>query len=131
MTDKELQRNAVTVDKTATEILKLQALSKEIADRLKEKREALLEIMQKTKTLTLKTELYTISRAKRVSTTIVSESKLEKDLKTRGVPVDYERRLSEQTIKAVNQLVKEGQSVEGVQTRQTEYLSIRSGALQK
>lgn len=123
---------AQTPAEQAAQLLKLQKLKKEVDARVKELNALLLYEMQQQGVLTLKTEKYTISRAKRTTVSVVDHQELAEDLvRKTTIEPKWVTVLDEITINAAKLAMKAGMSLDGVESKETEYVMVRLPKEQK
>lgn len=109
----------------AEKLVELQAVYKQIKPEIDRLKEDLLVTMQESKTLSLKTEDYTISRAKKVTPRVVDFDALKKYLKKNKIPFETKEVFHERMGLVFKALIDEGREAEGLEGLLTEYISIR------
>lgn len=123
-TDLALDRQLTPVD-TAEQIVTLEAYKKKIDEKISILKEKLLRVTKEQGVLTLKTEKYVITRAKRQTVTINDHALAAKELEAKNVPVQTKVVLSDFTEKALKELAKQGTEFDSVTVKETEYLAIK------
>lgn len=116
---KELNAN-----EKARQFLKLAELKKEIVERYEEIRKELLETTQNLGIKQLKTDDYTISRARRVSISIYDDEEAGNALEKLGVPVKYEKKLASHLMTTIRALAKD-KDIAGIEKKETEYILVK------
>ena len=124
LTTKSLNAKVLTFAKLKEKRQQVKELSKELDEKYNQLREELRLEMSERKVLTLKTEDYTLYRAKRNYIRIADEDKVSDWFVKRGLvlptKVDYYGALP-----AIKQALNEGKTVKGVEEEQSEYVSVR------
>jgi len=121
----------VNVDE-AGEIIKLEKLKREIDERLRGARSALLKRMQEHDIYSLKTGSYTLSRKEYNRVKILDDHALGRDLEERGVPVETKVVLDMDVMKVpIRTLLDSGEEIDGAALTKTEYVSVRLSAKAK
>lgn len=119
--DKEL-----TPIEKATRYVKLIDIKKQIDQKYKEYRQELLELTKEMGVLTLKTEDITISRATRRTVKVTNDGVLKEELELRKIPIVEKTVLDMDYMKPViDKLSQEGEVIPGLDTFETEYVTVR------
>ena len=116
---KELNAN-----EKARQFLKLAELKKEIGERYDQIRKELLETTQNLGIKQLKTNDYTISRAKRVTVTIYDDKEAGMALEKLGVPVKYEKKIASHLLPTIKALAS-NKDIAGIEKKETEYILVK------
>lgn len=106
-------------------LVELQALLKVIKPQIEMLKEELLAVTQEMDVYTLKTGQYTISRAKRITPQVVNFQQLKESLKQADIPYMTEEVFTEQMTLVFKQAIEAGKELEGLEGKETEYITIR------
>ena len=109
----------------AKKLMELQTLLKEIKPQIDELKADLLQIMQEQDVLTLKTGTYTLSRAKRITPQVIDFKTLKKSLEDANIDVITEETFAPQMDLVFKQAIEEGRQFDGLESKETEYVSVR------
>lgn len=125
MSKLQTQENLTPVE-MGKQIVKMEQLKRELDYKLKTMKDNLLHIMQDTDVLSIKTGSYTLSRKTYRRVKVVDDELAAKDLKARGVPVTTKVVLdmSQMNIPLTELLVKQRETIDGVELTETEYVSM-------
>lgn len=120
-TPQRIYKTDLTPSEAVQDIVKLEAAKREIDQRLKSLRDMLLEECQNNNVLTLKTDNFTIVRAKRKTLKVTNEQELQEQLKRLGheLVLKLDMAYMKPVVKA--NLDK----LDGVEENETEYIQIR------
>lgn len=113
----------ITPIEAAREVVKLEALKRQIEGKLATLRATLLETTRKTGVLTLKTEDYTITRATRETIKVENDKEAADYLESQGIPVETKVVLDMDYMKIPIKNYKG--DIPGITKTQTEYIAIR------
>jgi hypothetical protein len=116
---------AKTPAEMALKLMKLKELKAEIDSQLKEINAKLLEEMSALGVLTLKTDQMTISRASRTTTKVVNLEEAQMYFKINGLQFATVQTPDDVTMNTIKLMVKDGKTPTGVETKETEYVSVR------
>lgn len=114
-----------TLNGKAQQLIELEAMQREIRERRDELKEDLLAYMQKNKTLGLKTEDYTLTRAKRITPQVEDFETLKKSLEAQDIPYEIQEVFADQMKLVFKQAINEGRDLPGLAGLETEYVMIR------
>jgi len=110
----------------AGEVMKLEKLKRQIDERLKSHKQALLEQMTELGVLQLKTEKYTLFRGKRTWVKVTDDELLEQALDDIGVPVETKKVVDMDLMKTpIKKLLDDGVELDGAELGESEYVSVR------
>lgn len=109
----------------AKRLIELQNIMKEIKPEIDALKADLLDVTQKLGVLTLKTDKYTISRAKRVTPQIVNFEELKKSLEAANIPYDTKEVFADHMATTFKKMIEDGNLVAGLEGKETEYISVR------
>jgi hypothetical protein len=116
---KELDAN-----KKAEYFIKLTELKKRINEEYNNIRAELLETTQKLGIKQLKTDNYTISRAKRTTIDIYDHELAGSELEKLGYTIKYQKKISDLSMPTVKEVAK-GEQIDGIEVNETEYVLVR------
>ncbi len=122
-----LQINGLSQSQKAERLLKLADLKKQVETAYNALRDELLEETQRLGVLTLKTESYTITRAKRVTAQVVDYKTLKLSLEKGNIPFTTKEVFGDEMSTVFKQAIKEGRELDGLTALTTEYITIRGG----
>lgn len=125
MTNDILTQNPNSPAVKAKKLMELQTLYKEIKPQIDELKAELLQVMQEQDVLTLKTGTYTLSRAKRITPQVVDFKILKDSLEKAEIEVITEEVFAPQMDVVFKQAIEEGREFEGLESKVTEYVSVR------
>lgn len=108
----------------AERFIKLVALKDKINEEFELIRAELLADTQKLGIKQLKTDDYTISRAKRVNVYITDDKEAGMALAKLGVPVKYEKKIASHLMPTIRAMAKD-KEIEGIKTSETEYVIVK------
>lgn len=108
----------------AERFIKLVALKDKINKEFELIRAELLADTQKLGIKQLKTDDYTISRAKRVNVYIVDDKEAGMALEKLGVPIKYEKKIASHLMPTIRAMAKD-KDIDGITTSETEYVVVR------
>ena len=111
-------------NKKAEYFLKLTALKKRVNDEYNAIRAELLETTQKLGITQLKTDNYTITRAKRTTIDIYDHDLAGEELEKLGYTIKYQKRISDLSMPTVKEVAK-NQELAGISTKETEYIIVK------
>lgn len=123
-----LQINGLSQSQKAERLLKLADLKKQVETAYNALRDELLEETQRLGVLTLKTESYTITRARRVTPQVVDYKQLKETLEKEKIPYTVKEVFGDAMTEVFKQAIKEGRELEGLESKITEYITIRGGS---
>lgn len=109
----------------AGKLIELEAQKKEIMAQIEDIKSDLLEVTQNLGVLTLKTEKYTISRARRVTPTVLDFKTLKSALESENVPIVTETVFAKQMNLVFKKFADEGREFDGLEFKETEYITVR------
>ena len=109
----------------AKRLMELQALVKSVKPEIDELKADLLKVTQDLGVLTLKTELYTISRAKRITPEVVDFKTVEQELKDKNIPYGTKVVFADYMTATFKKLIEDGKEIDGLEAKETEYISVR------
>lgn len=112
----------------AQNIVKLEALKKEVAGRLEEMRSRLLVQLQEQDVMQIKTGSYTISKARRITTKVTDQIKAIEFLKPRLGEANVMTKLvldMDYMKPVLDGIIEEGGTIDGVEQLVTEYPIVR------
>ena len=109
----------------AAQLVELEALKKQVAEKIASYKEDLLKVTQEQGVLTLKTEKYTISRAKRVTPRVVDFDALKASLDSAKIPYETQEVFADFMTPVFKQAIEEGRDLDGLEGQTTEYITIR------
>ena len=124
MKDLIKKTNIVPTAKIAR-LMQLEVFQKQTKREIEELRADLLKVTQDLDVLTLKTGKYTISRAKRVTPTVSDFKTLCKSLDKQNIPYETMETFTPQMSVVFKEAVKQGRELDGLEVKETEYISIR------
>ena len=105
-------------------LAKIERIYKDIKAERDILKEELLTLTQKLDVYTLKTGVYTLFRAKRITPQVINFNVLEASLKAQNIPYETETVFTLQTYGAFRQAIKENLELEGLEAKETEYISV-------
>jgi len=111
-------------NKKAEYFIKLSELKKRVNEEYNNIRSELLETTQKLGIKQLKTDNYTISRAKRVNIDIYDHKLAGSELEKLGYQIKYQKKISDLSMPTVKEVAK-GQKIDGIEVSETEYVTVR------
>ena len=109
----------------AQALVQLEAIKKQINVRIAEYKTELLEVMQAQRALTLKTEDYTVTRAKRVTPQVVDFKLLKQSLDEANIPYETHEVFIDQMSIVFKQLIDDKKNMPGLEASETEYIMVR------
>lgn len=109
----------------AQRLMELLSIQKEIKPEIDKLKGELLVVTQELGVLTLKTDKYTISRAKRITPDVTDFDALKKALKKAKVPFGTKEVFSEYMGPVFKTFIEEGRKFPGLDGKETEYISVR------
>ena len=109
----------------AKRLMELLALVKSVKPEIDELKADLLKVTQDLGVLTLKTEGYTISRAKRVTPEVTSFKLLKASLVENNIPFETEETFTKQMDVLFKKLIEDKRELDGLEGKETEYISVR------
>jgi hypothetical protein len=116
--------NKLSPNDKAERFLKLSELRKRVNEEYDLIRSQLLEETQKLGIKQLKTDNYTISRAKRVNVYVVNDEEAGKALEDLGYQIKYQKKISDLSMPTVKAVAKD-REIKGVETTESEYVVVR------
>ena len=105
-------------------LAKIERIYKDIKAERDILKEELLTLTQKLDVYTLKTGVYTLFRAKRITPQVINFNVLEASLKAQNIPYETETVFTPQTYGAFRQAIKENLELDGLEAKETEYISV-------
>ncbi len=121
-----VQESILTPAKKAENLLKLREAKRQIEERIELLNSELLEAMRATDSLSIKTSSFTISRAKRVTPFVENYKALKQDLDEKRIPYTTKEVFGDEMAGVFRQAVKEGRQLDGLSSRETEYITIKT-----
>ena len=121
----DIPNDMLTPMQKAEKLMKLTALKKDIDGMMDELRADLLKTMTDLDVLTLKTGSYTITRQKRITPQVIDYKTVKKALEERGIPIVVREVFGKEMDVVFKQMIEQGEQLEGLEARITEYPSIR------
>jgi len=115
----------ISLEGKAKELMELEVMAKSIKAKILEYKTELLEYMQKHETLGLKTETYTLTRAKKVTPQVVDFDELKESLDKADIPVMTKEVFDERMTPVFKTLIEEGREMPGLDSLETEYIMVR------
>lgn len=109
----------------AKRLMELQALVKSVKPEIDELKADLLKVTQDLGVLTLRTELYTISRAKRITPEVVDFKAVEQALKDQNIPYGTKVVFADYMTLTFKKLIEDKREIDGLEAKETEYISVR------
>ena len=109
----------------AKKLVELQAKVKEYKEIIDELKVDLLKTTQELGVLTLKTECYTISRARKVTPKVEDFDELKKSLDKANIPYETKEVFHERMNLVFKMAVDEGRNLKGLEALETEYIMVR------
>jgi len=85
----------------------------------------LLKMTQDLGVLTLKTDIYVLSRIKKITPQIESYRTLKASLEAENIPIVLEEHFAPQMLILFKELIKEGRELDGLGKLETEYIQVR------
>lgn len=110
----------------AVRMLDLIETKRQVDAELLQIRESLLETTRSLGVLTLKTDTYTICRSKRLTTDVVDVDELAEWFTKEGMTLTTKRVPDEYSQGTIKESIKCGKIPDGIEVRETEYVSIRT-----
>jgi len=124
MNDLLLLDDKMTPAQLCEKSVKLAQLKKQIDAAYKEVQQKLLEKTQELDIYTLKTGTYTITRAKRI-TPVIEFDTLKATLEAEKIPYTTKVVFGDQMADVFKQALKDGKKLEGLESKESEYITIR------
>lgn len=121
-----LVKDANSPMEKAQKVVELTNVIKEAKVIVEEYKADLLKVTQEMDVLTLKTESYTITRAKRITPKVVDFKTLKTSLDKEEIPYEVEEAFTPQMKVVFKNIVKEGRELDGLEALETEYIMIRT-----
>jgi hypothetical protein len=116
----------LTAMEMAAQMVKLETLKKDVEARLRVIKQELLTTMQDLDVLTLKTGSYTLTRRMWKKAMVNDDEAAIKALEAMGVPTETKVVLDMGLMKIpVDNLLNEGKEIDGIELRETPYVSVR------
>ena len=115
----------ISLEGKAKELMELEVMQNQIKAKILEYKTELLAYMQEHKTLGLKTETYTLTRAKKVTPQVVDFKQLKESLDEANIPVMTKVVVDESMMRVFNVLIEEGREMPGLDSLETEYIMVR------
>ena len=109
----------------AKRLMELQALVKSVKPEIDELKADLLKVTQDLGVLTLKTEEYTISRAKRITPEVTDFKTLVEELKENKIPYGLQTVFADYMTVTFKKLIEDGRELDGLEAKITEYIAVR------
>lgn len=109
----------------AQRLMELQAIIKEIKPEIDALKSDLLKVTQDLGVLTLKTEKYTISRAKRITPQVVDQKALKKALDEQEIPYQMVEAFAPFMTTVFREAIEQGKELDGLEALETEYITVR------
>ncbi len=109
----------------AQALVQLETIKKQVNERIAQYKEELLYIMQQQKALTLKTEDYIVTRAKRVTPQVIDFNTLKDSLEKNEIPVVTEEVFAPQMDVVFKNLIEMGKPIDGLEAKTTEYIMVK------
>lgn len=109
----------------AKRLMELQSIVKRLKPEIDALKADLLKATQDLGVLTLKTELYTISRAKRITPEVVSFKVLKQSLTENNIPFETHEDFTPQMSVLFKKLIEDGREIDGLEGKETEYITVR------
>jgi hypothetical protein len=109
----------------AGKLMELETQKKAIVAQIESIKADLLEVTQNLGVLSLKTEKYTISRARRVTPTVLDFDTLKSALEAENIPIVTEVVFGKPMSLVFKKFADEGREFEGLEFKQTEYITVR------
>ena len=109
----------------AKKLMELQKIVKNLKPIIDELRSDLLKVTQDLGVLTLKTELYTISRSKRVTPEVVDFKLLKQSLIDNKIPFGTQEVFADYMSVSFKKLIEDKREMPGLEGKETEYISVR------
>lgn len=122
-----LQISGLTQSEKAERMLKLADLKKQVETAYNAIRDELLSETQRLGVLSLKTESYTITRAKRITPKVEDYDTLKATLEKENIPYTTKEVFGDAMTEVFKQAIKDGRKLEGLSALETEYITIRGG----
>lgn len=111
--------------KKAERLIYLQSIQKQIKPEIEALKADLLDATQKLGVLTLKTDKYTISRAKKITPEVVDFQALKKALKKNKIPFGTQEVFADYMKETFKKLIAEEREMDGLEGKETEYIIVR------
>lgn len=115
----------LTPSQKVEKLIELQALERKIKPQIDKLKGELLEAMKSQDLEMMRTGSYTLSRAKRVTPKVVDFEAVKKYLDKNDIPYETKEVFEDYMTNTFKYLVEEGKEVEGLDTQETEYVSVR------
>lgn len=120
-----------TLNEKAKQLLELELMQRDIREAIADRKADLLAYMQKNKTLGLKTEDYTLTRAKRITPQVVDFDQLKETLEKNDIPYETQVVFADQMKVVFKQAIDEGRDLPGLEGLETEYVMVRVKEVKK
>lgn len=120
-----LNIQGLTKSQKAERLLKLTDLKKQVETAYNALRDELLKSMQELDVYTLKTGSYTLTRATRVTPQVTNYTKLKETLEKEKIPYTTKEVFGDEMTEVFKLAIKEGRDLEGLDSKVTEYITIR------
>lgn len=109
----------------AQALIQLEAIKKQIDEKISKYRADLLETTRNLNVLSLKTEEYVISRVKKTYTSVSDFETLKASLEKENIPYDTVETFADHMKETFKQIAESGKKLEGLETKDSEYIMIR------
>lgn len=109
----------------ARRLIELQNIVKKIKPEIDSLKADLLKVTQDLGVLTLKTDEYTISRAKRITPEVVDFEAVEKSLKEQHIPYGTKVVFADYMSVTFKKLIEDKREIDGLEAKETEYITVR------
>lgn len=109
----------------ARKLIELQAIVTELKPQIAELKADLLQTLLSLGVLTLKTEEYTISRAKRITPEVTNFKALVEELKKNKIPYGTQVVFADYMNVTFKKLIEDKRELDGLEAKETEYVSVR------
>lgn len=122
-----LKLEGLTQSQKAERCLKLAELKKQVDTAYNALRDELLKSTQELDVYTLKTGSYTLTRATRITPQVTDYTKLKETLEKEKIPYTTKEVFGDEMTEVFKLAIKEGRVLDGLESKVTEYITIKGG----
>ena len=123
-----LNIQGLTQSQKAERLLKLTELKKQVETAYNALRDELLKSTQELDVYTLKTGSYTLTRATRITPQVTDYKKLKETLEKENIPYTTKEVFGDEMTEVFKLAIKEGRVLDGLESKVTEYITIKGGS---